>query len=391
MGDIDFEELDKAVNSLMGKNTVSTDNDDQPKQKTLSINSTLKPGDSPAFDKLESVAKKIGSDALVAEGEVTKIEELDAPSAMPATTPVAPLEPVVSEAAAAPISAAAPAAPVSTVPAPTVTAAPKRPSSGRFMDVVHPSSDMKTAGSTPSLSVPERTQPVMPRPVAPAPAPAQRIDTPPTPAPFVTPPAPTVLPETQPDPKPLTPFLPDAKVEKRPLGGGQASVTGAFDVAGENQAPTLDANPAEAKALEIAEIESLDNDNDKTARESDEQRPLDPKDFSDQPSAIDQQLSTIESSEIGETTPMPEVSESVRAVESGDTEKILTESKAAQENSEAVSDNTGGIFDVQNHPQSLGHPAKQKSGWGRVLIIVLIVILCAAAAGAAYYLLGMNQ
>lgn len=106
-----------------------------------------------------------------------------------------------------------------------------RRSAGRFMDMVHPASDMRSNRSS-----------VAPRPTeTPAPAPNETVSpvTPPsisTPEPVPAPPVSSMefeeiadtsardtqlseieLPEQQ---KPLeSPFLPDAKVEKRPLGG----------------------------------------------------------------------------------------------------------------------------------------------------------------------------
>lgn len=89
----------------------------------------------------------------------------------------------------------------------SVTPAARRTASGRFMDMVHPSSDMRN-----------KTTPVEAEPATstqPEPLPTPRPVTEPT---RETIPAPEDKP-TPPLPEIDSPFLPDTKVEKRPLGG----------------------------------------------------------------------------------------------------------------------------------------------------------------------------
>lgn len=244
------------------------------------------------------------------------------------------------------------------------------------MDVVHPSSDMKTAPQSPSVT--EAADTPVDEPEAAGAEykvavtrtePSKDTDT----APVMS----------GPDMTQLTPFLPDAKVQKRPLGGGtsyEESVT---------PAPGDDTNPAEEKALEIAEIESINSERVKDTKDGDSQRPLDPVDFDAKPSAEEEQLKSIESSDTEVSSPV--TSESVRAVESGDTGSVVVggNQQAEVSDGKGQEDTNGHIYDVGDYHQSLGHPVKQKSGWGTVAIIIIIILLC-AGAGAAYYFLGMN-
>ncbi len=84
---------------------------------------------------------------------------------------------------------------------------------------------------------------------------------------------------------------------------------------------------------------------------------------------------------------------SIGAVESGDTEKLNPGSAKSGEMKESVDEKsaaTGDIYNVKGDHQALGHPVKQKSGWGIVLVIVLIIILCAGLGAAAYFILGIG-
>lgn len=156
--EFNFEELDKAVNSLM--------QDTEPDSTEPAVSASSEP----------------------------------APESAPSLTAPAPVSP--EPAATIAPSDPAPAAP----PATDIVPAQPKPS-GRFMDVVHPSSDMRTPPQsvsregkelTPSSSVQPPVEPV----VSPTPPSEQEL----TPEPSI-------------DEAPLaSPFLPDAQVEKRPLG-----------------------------------------------------------------------------------------------------------------------------------------------------------------------------
>lgn len=136
------------------------------------------------FDEIDKAVA--GALSTEAEEPTTRVEET-------ITTPV--VERSFTPEAPTPVATPAPA------PAPAI-----RRSSGRFMDVVHPSSDMR---SKQTFTPPVPRQPIQPVQAAPA---VDRVE------------------ETAPEiafedelpawSVPLeSPFLPDAKVEKRPLGG----------------------------------------------------------------------------------------------------------------------------------------------------------------------------
>lgn len=294
MKDIDFDELDKAVNSLMGGVKSKSDREEA---KTLTIATTLKEGEQPAYDKIQHAAERIGSETLTSPTEKTavlttiaedQVNVISLPGNLEAssTTPlIEPIPPVVNQ---TPVVETPPVVQPSVLQAP---AAPKAPS-GRFMDVMHPSSDMKTASTsqapavrplmttpnnppttipTPSsIVVPNRQAAVVsvvppaeltqPQPVAEAVPVAQTPELPQQPTVVAAPPA-TVAPQPTPAtpetvsplvdpvvvepvvvsetlvvtetieaPEPLiSPFLPDAKVEKRPLGGSSDQVSGDAD------------------------------------------------------------------------------------------------------------------------------------------------------------------
>lgn len=333
MSDIDFDELDKAVNSLMGGvGDKALEKDDQQKLQTLSINSTLKDDEKPAYDKLEQAAQKIGGETLVSDEDRTTVENLPPLSddSMPAATPTNSAEKSSADDASVPSLS-------------PVTPAVKRPSSGRFMDMVHPSADMRSP-STPSF--------VMPTPEAPS-QPTQPKATPPTPA--VS------------GPLPQSPFLPDAKVEKRPLGGEPSA-----------DEPVVADTGVTPGGNEVVETEIINNDEKKIDDGTgDEQRPLDATGLDIEAAMQERKLQSIESAAATETEAAPV---SIQAVESGDT------GKAAQHTTEPAADKSGDIYNVGEYHQPLNHPAKQKSGWGIVVVIIVIIVLAMAAAGAAYFI-----
>lgn len=409
MTDIDFDELDKAVNTLMG--TVgSKDKEDQPKEKTFTVSSTLQPGEKPSYERIGEVASHIGSETLVGRGERTIVEDLPDPDTVAAsggTESIAPdtehhtdaaeqkAEPesptelrdeqkaTDAEMVIEPESPADSAADVA--PAPNVTdnepekpAAPavKRPNSGRFMDVVHPSLDMRSPSDTPALSVPERQGSRGDTSRSGSSGTAKSTEQNDNVAALQD-----AVPTIPTNPIPLTPFLPDAKVEKRPLGESPAAA-GASDDKEDDDAPS-----------------------DESDNKSDAQRLLDASDFSAVSNAESQALQQIETNGIDEnlaaeipadTASSPDVPDvmpssemSIQQIESGDTEHLS--SGTAQAAVEQPVDVNGDVYGVKQHAPALEHPAKQKSGWGTVVIIILVIIALAGAGVAAYFVLGAGS
>jgi hypothetical protein len=416
MKDIDFDELDKAVSSLMGT-VASIEDDDSPKEKTFTVSSTLKPGEKPAYERIEAAAMRIGNETLIGQGERTTVEDLDTEAPDTSNTaPAVQAAPEVNE--EQPQGEAESSRPeqetpttgseidafqttdVSSEPVPKV----QRPASGRFMDVVHPSSDMRTSTPTPRLIVPERAVPGQQQPAAVPVVPPVEMPAPPlaSSAPEVeaSQEGPIVAVETasettdQPiESAPLTPFLPDAKVEKRPLGDmpGIVSSTDQPDSTDNETDQSADAPTVTNGEVDETGYEMGD----------DSQLPLNASDFNEKQTDAEKQLRAIEDG----AQPSPENDElekqsdaspeiSVRAVESGDTEGL---SKAAQSGiivnpvDETNPNNPDtDIFDVKEYHQPLDHPVKQKSGWGTVLIIVIIIVICAGIGAATYFALGMG-
>jgi len=361
--DIDFDELDKAVNSLMGKVGNETLDDDG-KTKTLAISTTLKPDDKVKYDQIGKVAEKIGDETLVTDGEVELVEDLNK---LPDTMEL----PVATTATPAPTASASVAPPKPVAP---------RPNNGRFMDMVHPKADMRA----PSVVAPA-TPPVA---AAVIPAPAPEVVTPtPLSAPATYAPAQKQVPPSQrglqpvaasaaPAPEaPLTPFLPDAKVEKRPLGGGSSIAVPAV-----SDGKLMGAQPLESLNFAAPEtpVQPVPAETSSPAN----QLPPTPENSSGDALAEEQTLTKIEASEVTAVAEpaAPQGVPSIEKVESGDTEALKNVRPGVQE----IADVGGTIYDVNAYHQPLNHPAKQKSGWGVVIVIVVIIILAVAVAGGAY-------
>lgn len=384
MKDIDFDELDKAVNSLMGSVTPDAD-ETAVKPKTLSISSTLKPDEKPSYQKLDEVARTIGSETLTVDAEQpVVIEDLDAQKAAASKTPAMP--PITPD--------LVPTLPVDVPDAATAPALPTapQPAKGRFMDVVHPSSDMRSA-SLPPLQVPARD-------AAPhtAETVADEVTTPAEETSVEEAAASEPIPEEPVSSEPtLTPFLPDAKVEKRPLGAPptpSGAVPSPFD--DETPAETVAKIPEETSISPAGPAEETIavNSETKLSVADDSQSVLD---ASVLPGASPEEaaaIAAIESSETVEEAAAPEVDEaSIQAVESGDTEKLTTMRQAVKADLKAdePADKAGTIYDVDNQPQPLSHPAQQKSGLGTLVIIIVIIVIAAALGAAAYFALGLGS
>lgn len=344
MKDIDFDELDKAVNSLMG--TAS-----EPKE-------VVSPEPPPSA---EPVAK------------------VEAPAEV--ITPVTSVEP------AAPVVSA----PASPAPRPAAVA-PAQRRGGRFMDMVHASSDMKGSRAPQPTSregvtvMPRAQQEVSETPTAPvadaatstpAPEPKEQAwpdpldlaataesDEPKSEVPATSAEniseavesAPAVASET-----PLgTPFLSDAKVEKRPLNPGTPS------------SPPLQLDEAQAETTEEPVV----------VTDSDEMpRPFVPAELSSDLVAIESGEPKVETAETQEkpaaaTTSVP-AEEKTPAGPSSIAQQYREQPSSGDQSHAA-------IYDSSQFPAPLSHPAKKKSGWLWVVWVVLLLALGAGGAVALY-------
>jgi hypothetical protein len=246
-------------------------------------------------------------------------------------------------------------------PRPDATPAPAaRRSSGRFMDVVHPSSDMRTSTSEPERSVPREPEAEKPEERS-----VERTSDWPDPLDFhgfnsdepekveeapVSEPAPTE-PET---PQPLeSPFLSDTKVEKRPLGAFSATETPAV-----NEPDTL--------LLEAPDEELL------TAKTEEK-----PEEIPTPEPVVEEVVKEETPQPVIEPTPEPTPIKEVPQGPASITQQY-------KEQPSTVDQPSGAIFDTETYHQPLTHTPKKKSG-ALVIVWILALILVGAGAGAAVY------
>lgn len=378
MKDLDFDELDKAVTSLMG--SVST------------VDETVKPDDD-VKTLILTPSKPLATDGF---GTVPHLPI--APSADASLVPT-PSNPVP----AAQVPATPVQTPVSSVP--QVSPAARR--AGRFMDVVHPSSDMtkstinvsRHSGTIEPLNntiVPQET-PVqtetptsivsdMPQPVEsrsdiadvsshatsdwPDPLDMPHVVSAPQDKPYKQSisddeQVPTLAEDAQTPVEPLnSPFLPDAKVEKRPLGGTPSDTT-------ELDMPVADA-PGPASDPQITPVEVT------------------------LPEELQGDLMAIESGQAGMavaaessrtpvSAPVVALRPSVQApVQPAGPTSIQQQYKAEQSTGDQTN---GSIYDTDSYHKPLQHPAKKKSSAILIIWIVVLLIIGAGGGAAAYFYL----
>lgn len=357
MKEFDFDELDKAVNSLMGD--------------------IKKPEETPSTVVVPS----------------------------PAPAPAAPAEPKP------------PTPPSSSLPTPDTTASLVPRQGGRFMDVVHPSSDMKTATPTPAPSregIAKQPLTVASRSAAPATTFVDVVAPSSARPPRETPPAePSAAPESSqsepssPAPSDAwsSPFLPDTQVEKRPLGGspltgGETGLSEAIAAelskgsSGESEpstSPEPIPAPASPEVVETVVEEAKDDGAAAPTPESSEP--------SKKKGDIDLQLSP----EVAPASLPAELNSDLVAIESGQASTpiggspsvgsspaaMLAASSIPTQYSEQPS--TGDathtpIYDNEATHEPLAHPAKKKKGWLLIVAIVAILAVGGGLGAAAYFL-----
>lgn len=203
MTDLDFEELDKAVSSLMAKTPTKPDAGSQEKPAETNTTTPSTTIDEPHVAPVSSDESSSASEELMFGAEATTDADVSSRQEEALSSEVPPAEETSQGEAVRP---------------------PKR--SGRFMDVVHPSSDMKSPA--PSVSRQGVTiQPQASSSISDAMADITKDETPADMVEEDTPKVPdvpkTVVADVLPPVENLdtlsSPFLPDAQVEKRPLGG----------------------------------------------------------------------------------------------------------------------------------------------------------------------------
>jgi len=385
MKEFDFDELDKAVNSLMGD--VKTP---------------------------EPAPVSVPTPTLALAAEPAPVSTPPQPMPVPSVSPTPPALPVKDTTPSS--------APTPTPPPAALT--PPRPS-GRFMDVVHPSADMKAApvvaspapsreGVTiqpPARSTEVATAPS--RPVIDIMAAPNAQPKPVSATPSLAAPAPEPTPEpvaSAPIEPWVSPFLPDAQVEKRPLGAAPATPTVDLSesIAAELAKSSPMATPKETETkpeseTEAPKQETTTSPETKEPAESEKPSAPDKKVIDDEqlspeatrlPAELASDLMAIESGHAGlqdEIEPVRKGAESrassspsvgslaARAVATGSIPQQYSEQPSTGDESHTP------IYDNEAEHQPLKHPAKKKSGWMWVIFIVIILLIGAALGGAAYY------
>lgn len=294
-----------------------------------------------------------------------------------------------------------------------VTAAPEantvapaaRRSTGRFMDMVHPSSNMRNPGSL--------TSPVPPRPVQPATQPAQES----------LPSSPTETTSgvtTDAQAAPESPFLPDAKVEKRPLGGAAFPDELTFEDFSSNndgvavgqdliEAPEAEPKlsvPEENPMLESPEPEErieapepqdrIDAPEPNPLLETEEGRQsveldTEPQQVQSEEESVQMQISAVESAEFNVENEAAAPTESVSTDMPAPLESVPEHIPAAaasipQQYTEKPSTaaENGAIFDTESYHSPIPANTKKKSAIWVVMWIILLIV-AGAGAGAAFY------
>lgn len=407
MSELDFDELDKAVNTLMsGVPKVEPPKTDD--IKTLTIKPTLPDSKSLSLNGLDTTLEKdVGTDSAV-------------------------------------VVATAPAKTTTSTPASSLAA--RR--GGRFMDVVHPSSDMKSISGPSPRATSRQGVTIQPVQKDPADAPIITEDVVEVTATVETTveAAPAVVVETKsnddithkqdtdsqtndwPDPlemsgydsgadrakssepikvandadvftvdesepdtvRPLeSPFLADTKVEKRPLGG----------IVNKDKTPAEEPNHAPVLGALMTEDMNADDANSQLPAEPDTvDRPLPPELHSDL-MAIETDGDTVStaSSDVkvddsvqasGDTTEKPAVPVAI-ATKTIATQTTIGSTSISQQYKEepTTSDQSNGsIYDTDSYHQPIVHPMKNKSGWLWVVWILLLLLVGGGAAMALYML-----
>lgn len=410
MKEFDFDELDRAVSSLMKNEPGSVPVKADDEVKTVTLPDSVAPVDDsmpvsttkslPVPDDSEAIAKTFSPSPAEVE---QKNEESEVARSVTDEQP-AESTPAVDEPAETALPSITTTHDVETQPKQSTV--PHR--KGRFMDVKHDASSMRT-GAMPSQVTPRApTKPASREGVTVQPS-DHTADgaTAPT-APLiddVTPVAPPSPLENDAIPTPDTDtlesqssssnsveqtdtqtevdysaFIPDAKVEKRPLGQPVVSSPTPLDT-------TVAGDPVSDSVTDQAEMNN-----------SDVGTPASPDTALS--AEYDQHLMAIESGDAsqGEALVVPTTelepsssdiaSDHVTALASTSTTGPASIQQQYKEEPSSGDQTNGAIYDTASYHQPLKHPEKKKSGMLWVVLIV-IVILAGVGGGAFVYLNGM--
>ena len=399
MKDLDFDELDRAVNSIMsGSKNARPDATPQPDAQATQSEPKV---DAPSID-------------------ATDAPSTDMPMPMNLSAGDMPQEPAVQ------------------TPAPTEPEDDRKPPvtarRGRFMDMVRPGAAQPSESTVPARvsrqgATIERSGPlvtdIIPATAVTSPVvkktpsePVQAASVPSAPREAEWPDPLDMLQDTATEkdndtaPAPLvSPFLSGTKVEKRPLGGAlnQNLETDKPAVDETEPADIRDAhvqlapNSAESASVPLPEelssdVMALESDANTIAMPTDEvktevarqvtaqeePKPPVPVEPSDQPATNDQAAETAASV----SSPSP----AVKIPSSSEPEPITPKGPISipqqyREEPSTGDQENGAIYDTDTyHHQPLAHPKKKKSGWLWVVWIILILVVGAAGGAALFWL-----
>lgn len=384
MKDIDFDELDKAVSSLMGTVTGMPEPAKQDDIKTLTITETIKDGEAPVMP----VGEVKGDDIAVVSVKKAPAPEADTPKP----------------------AASAPSRDASAAPTPSLAA--RR--SGRFMDMVHPASAMKRTEGRPvsrqgvtvaplATPAPEEKETVAASAPAPVVEPVKTVvesveetvevsvESSPWPDPIdlheassstLAEPEPTEPLENDQSAvtAPLTsPFLSDAKVEKRPLGAPAAAPSDpstplAFDTEPATEpAPQAGDDVSEPEQVDIILPEELRGD--LIAIEA------------DQSTGNDAATPAVERPASQPVVPTRSMAAPVSMAAAAASTVGGSIPQQYQEQPNTGDQTTGAIYDTASYHQPLEHPAKKQASWLWVVWVVGLLLLGAGAGALVYHFL----
>ncbi|MEO6109751.1 MAG: hypothetical protein ABIP50_01945 [Candidatus Saccharimonadales bacterium] len=281
-------------------------------------------------------------------------------------------------------------------PKPVLSGTPAaRRSSGRFMDMVHSSSDMRNGSPVPERSAPRPVEVSAPE-HTPEPSVERSTDWPDpldfhgfdkedeaeVPAPVPETPELELIEDDLPEPKPLeTPFLSDAKVEKRPLGAFSSSETPATDPFDDLMKVEAEETPEVKK--DEPELLLAASDEDLLTALTAENEADDKEETPMETPIVEQEAEPV----VEETPESPALQqeEVVRPVET-DTAPAGPTSIHQQYKEQPSTTNqpSGAIYDTEAYHQPLAYVAKKKSG-GLVILWIVGLIIIGGGIGAAIY------
>ena len=388
MKELDFDELDRAVSTLMSAVPDSPPEPVEDEVKTVTIPSsraddtaddvqTASPAFSPARRSAPLAARRSGrfmdmmhpsSDMKNPLNTSLRTTSRNAPTIQPTTEP-APVEPVAQTQSIPALTAADYHSPVGVTEQREAPAAQPDASADTeawldpladFIDEAPATTDEQSTDTAPAQSSSEDEDEAL-----------FTIDE-------------TELEELEPL---ISPFLTDAKVSKRPLGGAAAPL---------HDEVMLESELGRAPVLGVFADSSM------TSRDPEDQLPAQPAPsvVTELPAELQRDLMAIESSPAGDDEQaLQSVQRPKRAVQpatggrpvkaprSDDAASGPTSIQPQYKEVKATGDQSNGsIYDTDAYHQPLAHPAKKKSGWMWIVWVLLLLVAGAGGAAALYLL-----